>query len=165
MAIQIEQALNQKLNAYATGKSIPVEWDFYNDGAEPSLTGIHFRQNLLPADVVIIGMENTGSNDHTGIYQIMVCGQAGKPSGSLKTEVDLVLAEFSRGQLVTYDGVTVIIEGVNHAQPLYSEAYVKIPISVSYRAIISNAPSITPPNAMTFNGDYLTFNGAYITHS
>ena len=162
MAIQIEQALNQKLNAYAVNKSIPVGWDFYNDGTEPSLTGIHFRQNLLPADVVIIGMENTGSNDHTGIYQIMVCGQAGKPSGALKTEVDNVLAEFSRGQLATYDGVTVIIEGVNHAQPLYSEAYVKIPVSVSYRAII-NQPPVT--YNLAYNGDPLTYNEAFLTYT
>ena len=62
MAIQIEQALNQKLNTYATGKTIPVEWDFYNDGTEPRYyTGIHFRQNLLPADVSVIGMEDSGT--------------------------------------------------------------------------------------------------------
>ena len=104
MAIEIEQALNQKLNTYAAGKSIPVEWDFYNDGTEPSLTGIHFRQNLLPVDVDVIGMEDTGDNDHTGIYQIMVCGQSGKPSGPLKIEVDSVLSEFSRGQRITRSG-------------------------------------------------------------
>ena len=162
MAIQIEQALNQKLNAYAVNKSIPVGWDFYSNGTEPSLTGIHFRQNMFPADVAIVGMENTGSNSHQGIYQILVCGQAGKPSGSLKTEVDLVLAEFSRGQLATYDGVTVIIEGVNHALPLYSEAYVKIPVSVSYRAII-NQPPVT--YNLTYNGDPLTYNEAFLTYT
>ena len=138
MAIQIEQALNQKLNTYAIGKSIPVEWDFYNDGTEPSLTVIHFRQNLLPADVSVIGMEDLGLNDHDGIYQIMVCGQAGGPSGALKAEVDNVLTEFKRGQRVVYSGVTVIIEGISNAQPLYSEAYVKVPVSINYRAFVAN---------------------------
>lgn len=138
MAIQIEQALNQKLNTYAIGKSIPVEWDFYNDGTEPSLTGIHFRQNLLPADVSVTGMEDSGLNDHDGIYQIMICSQSGGPSGALKAEVDSVLTEFKRGQRVTYSGVTVIIEGISNAQPLYSEAYVKVPVSINYRAFIAN---------------------------
>ena len=138
MTIRIEQALNQKLNTYATGKSIPVEWDFYNDGSEPSLTGIHFRQNLLPAEPAIVGMEDTGSNDHLGIYQVMVCGAAGEPSGLLKVEVDNVLAEFKRGQRITYGGIEVIIEKAFKAPPLYSEAYVKVPVSINYRAFIGN---------------------------
>ena len=138
MAIQIEQALNQKLNAYAVGKSIPVEWDFYNGGTEPSLTGIHFRQNLLPVDVTVIGMEDTGLNDHSDIYQIMVCGAAGEPSGSLKTEADNVLTEFKRGQRIMFSGVTVIIEKAVKELPLYSEAYVKIPVSINCRAFVSN---------------------------
>ena len=138
MARQIEQALNQKLNTYATGKTIPVEWDFYNDGSEPSLTGIHFRQNLLPADVAVVGMENTGSNDHVGIYQIMVCGVAGAASGDLKAEIDSVLSEFKRGQRVAYSGIEVIIENASKAPPLYSEAYVKVPVSINYRCFIGN---------------------------
>lgn len=167
MAIQIEQALNQKLNAYAIGQSIPVEWDFYNDGTEPVLTGIHFRQNMLKAETDIVGMEDYGSNDHKGIYQIMVCAQSGKPSGPLKIEVDNVLSEFKRsGTALVFGGVRVIIESVFDSPPLYSEAYVKVPISVKYRAFISNSTgNILPLNAMTFNGDYLTFNGAYVTHS
>lgn len=138
MAIQIEQALNQKLNTYAIGKSIPVKWDFFSDGVEPDIDGLHFRQNLLPADVSVIGMEDSGLNDHDGIYQIMVCGKAGGPSGALKAEVDNVLTEFKRGQRITYSGVTVIIEGISNAQPLYSEAYVKVPVSINYRAFIAN---------------------------
>mgnify|MGYP000929295603 CR=1 FL=1 len=73
MAIQIEQALNQKLNAYAAGKSIPVEWEYYSNGKELKIDGIHFRQNLLPASTTTLGVENTGTNDHIGIYQIMIC--------------------------------------------------------------------------------------------
>lgn len=138
MTIRIEQALNQKLNTYATGKTIPVEWDFYNDGTEPSLAGIHFRQNLLPAESVIVGMEDTGSNSHTGIYQVMVCAASGEPSGALKTEIDNVLTEFKRGQRVAYSGVEVIIENASKAPPLYSEAYVKVPVSINYRAFIGN---------------------------
>ena len=138
MAIKIEQALNQKLNTYATGKSIPVEWDFYNDGTEPSIDGIHFRQNLLPAETSLVGMESTGSNNHTGVYQIMVCARAGEPSGALKTEIDNVLAEFKRGQRPIYSGQEVIIEGISTASPLYSEAYVKVPVSIAYRAFLSN---------------------------
>lgn len=138
MTIRIEQALNQKLNTYATGKSIPVEWDFYNDGTEPSLTGIHFRQNLLPAESTVIGMEDTGSNDHAGIYQIMVCGASGEPSGALKAEIDNVLSEFKRGQRVAYSGVEVIIENISKAPPLYSGAYVKVPVSINYRCFIGN---------------------------
>ena len=139
MAIQIEQALNQKLNAYATGKSIPVEWDFYNDGTEPSLTGIHFRQNMLKAETVTVGIEDTGSNDHKGVYQIMVCAQAGEPSGALKTEIDNVLTEFKRsGTALVFGAVSIVIESVVEAPPLYSEAYVKVPVSVNYRSFISN---------------------------
>ena len=139
MAIQIEQALNQKLNTYATGKGIPVEWDFYNDGTEPSLTGIHFRQNLLKAETVTVGIEDTGSNDHKGIYQIMICAQSGEPSGALKIEVDNVLSEFKRsGTALVFGGVSVVIESAFEAAPLYSEAYVKIPVSVNYRSFIGN---------------------------
>lgn len=138
MAIKIEQALNQKLNTYATGKSIPVKWDFYNDGTEPSIDGLHFRQNVFKTETVIVGMELTGSNSHKGIYQIMICGQTGEPSGVLKTEVDNVLAEFKRGQKVSYSGVSVVIENISDAQPLYSESYVKVPVSIKYRAFIGN---------------------------
>lgn len=162
MAIQIEQALNQKLNAYAVGKSIPVGWDFYSKGSEPSLNGIHFRQNLLPAPVSVIGMENTGSNDHRGIYQIMVCAKAGKAGGAVKVEVDNVLSEFSRGQIVNYGGVRVVIESANIAQPLYSEAYVKIPVSISYRALISQLPVIYN---LTYSGNKLTYNDAFLTYT
>jgi len=138
MTIRIEQALNQKLNTYATASTIPVEWDFYNNGTEPNLTGIHFRQNLLPADTFVVGMENTGSNDHVGVYQIMICGTAGEPSGALKAEVDNVLTEFKRGQRLAYSGIEVIIENASKAPPLYSEAYVKVPVSINYRCFIGN---------------------------
>jgi len=123
MTIRIEQALNQKLNAYATGKSIPVEWDFYNDGTEPSLTGIHFRQNLLPAESDLVGMEITGSNDHKGIYQVMVCGASGEPSGALKAEIDSLLSEFKRGQYVPYSGIDVIIENVQFGDDREKRGY------------------------------------------
>jgi len=138
MARQIEQALNQKLNTYAAGKAIPVEWNFYNDGTEPVISGLHFRQNLLPAETVVVGIENTGANQHQGVYQVMVCGKIGEPAGPLKDEVDAVLAEFKRGQTVSYGGVTTKIESIYESQPLYSEAYVKIPVTINYKSFIGN---------------------------
>ena len=138
MTIKIEQALNQKLNNYAISNSFTVKWDFYNDGIEPDIDGIHFRQNLLPAETLIVGMENTGSNDHTGVYQIMVCARAGEPSGELKVQVDYLLNAFRRGQVITYNSQDVIIESASISSPLYSEAYVKVPVSISYRAFVAN---------------------------
>lgn len=138
MSIKIEQALNTKLVAYAAPLDIPVKWDFYNDGDEPSIDGIHFRQNQLKAASTIVGIEDTGSNDHSGIYQVMVCGKRGEPSGALKTEVDNVLAEFKRGQQLSYGGVNLVLENAYASDPLYSEAYVKVPVSINYRAFISN---------------------------
>ena len=138
MAIQIEQALNLKLNAYAAGKSIPVEWEYYSDGTEQEIEGIHFRQSLLPASTTTLGIENTGSNDHTGIYQIMICGKNGDPSGPLKSERDSVLSEFKRGQRLTYGGVTTIIQSIQANASLRDGAYARIPVSITYRAFVSN---------------------------
>ena len=138
MTIRIEQALNQKLNTYAIANSLAVKWDFYQDGIEPDLAGIHLRQNMLKAETVTVGMESTGSNDNNGIYQIMICGKVGEPSGLLKARVDSILAEFKRGQQITYSGATVIIEKAFEAPSLVSEAYQKVPVSIRYRAFLSN---------------------------
>ena len=140
MTIRIEQALNQKLNNYVLAREFPIDvkWGFYQDNIEPSIIGLHLRQNMLKAETVTVGMEDTGSNDHNGIYQIMVCGEVGEPSRLLKEEIDNILTEFKRGQRITYSGATVIIEKAFEAPSLVSEAYQKVPVSIRYRAFLSN---------------------------
>lgn len=138
MTIRIEQALNKKLNDFAESFNIFVEWDFYSKGVINPPAGIHLRQSIIPSETTIVGMENSGSNSHTGIYQILVCGGSGNPSIGLKERVEEILDLFSRGQLVEYNGVKVVIENTSKAAPIYSESYVKVPVSIRYRSFIGN---------------------------
>lgn len=101
--LNISAALDTQLNAMASVP--PVAWE--NRPYKPVDGTLYLRPTLLAGDTVGATLSATGTDEHVGVYQIDVIGDAGKGKGEVVTMADLVADQFKPVTELTYSGTTV----------------------------------------------------------
>jgi hypothetical protein len=130
--LDISAALDSNLNTFATANSIVVAWE--NKDYQPVTGTLYLRPTLLPADTESIGLGNTSSEDHLGIYQVDVIAPIDKGKGQAITKADLVKTAFPKGNL-TYNGLKLRIRSVSRGSGSRDGAYYIVPVFISYHSI------------------------------
>lgn len=114
----------------------PVAWE--NIAYTPVTGTTYLRPYLLPAEPFQAEIGSNGQNRHTGIYQINIFAPAGCGTATVNTLRDALINHFKRGTVLTYSGISVTCEKA-FAGPMPTETdWVRIPITVRYRAYASN---------------------------
>jgi len=131
--LDISAALDTNLNTFATDNSIPVAWE--NIDYQPIAGTLFLRSTILPADTLPIGLGNTSSEDHLGLYQIDVISPIDKGKGQAFTKADLLATHFARGEL-TYNGVIIRIKSVSRGSGSRDNAWFVVPVFINYQSII-----------------------------
>ena len=100
-----------------------------------SQTGqVYYSVDVLPAEDIRIGISATGTNMLAGIYQITISVPKGTGKSAYMVEIEKLRDRFKRSQTLTYGGTVVSIQACNSAAAITDESYLRIPISVRYRA-------------------------------
>jgi len=129
--LDISAALDSTLNTYASANSVPVAWE--NSGYAP-ITGTKFlRPTLLAGGTDSVGLGNTSSDDHLGIYQVDVIAPLNTGKGEAVTTADAVAGAFPKG-IITYNGVKVRIRSVSRGSGSRDGAWFIVPVEISYQS-------------------------------
>lgn len=127
----ISIALNQRLQSYAAANSRSVAWE--NKNYTPTLGTMYLRPTVLSADTALVGMANSDSTDHAGIFQIDVIAPINQAKAIALAEADAVSNYFSRGLSVTYDGVSVKIGSKSIGVGVREDAWYVVPVFINYQ--------------------------------
>jgi hypothetical protein len=133
---RIFEALGGWLAALMFSPVVPIAWP--NKAFVSS--GTYLRPWLLPAPTEAMTLSAAGPNDYRGIFQVSVFAavDAG-PTAPLET-ASAIAAHFKRGTRLTRDGINVWMDDPSWVGPMIQEPDVlQLPVSVPYRAFVSNA--------------------------
>jgi hypothetical protein len=124
--------INAALSTQLSGTSYTVAYE-NADFTTPAT--LYVMESYLPAATGHVGME-TGSTDYyKGIYQVTIMAPKDQYKLDGYTAADSIAATFSRGTVMTYDGVTVRVEDVSIAPPLTDGDRFAIPVSIEWRSL------------------------------
>jgi hypothetical protein len=134
--VKIRQALESRLKAFATSKSLTVIWE--NVSSIP--TGTYLRASIYraPTQDPSIGAKH---KRYRGIFRVQVCYE-GLNTGPMPVETlaEELVAYFPRALKLTKDSVVVSIENTPSQSSISVEAtWAVISIEMAYRAdVITN---------------------------
>jgi hypothetical protein len=123
--------INAALSVQISGTSYSVA---YENASFTPPAGLYVMEAYLPAKTAHVGMATGSTDDYKGIYQVTV--MAPKDGYKLEgyTAADSIAATFSRGTVLTYDGVTVRVEEASIAPPLPDGDRFAIPVTIEWRS-------------------------------
>lgn len=125
---KIEAALSVRLNELA----LPTE--FINAKFTPPVGVIYLKESFLRLPTISVGVAAQSSDQHDGIYQVMVMApkDTGKSQG-IKT-ADIVAEHFKKTTTLTREGVKVVClrSAIGVGFPVNDRF--AIPVDVRYRA-------------------------------
>lgn len=127
---KISAALSSRLSTLPS--SPPVAYE--NVEYKPVDGQAWLRESYLPANSSTVGLEPTGSTDFVGVYQISIYTPLDDSKFEAHQLVDAITAHFTRGTVLSFEGLNVKIEQVNVAQGLRSNGWWLMPVSVNWRA-------------------------------
>jgi len=122
-------ALDGNLN---TMSGLPsVAWP--NKKFKPVQGTLFVRPTLLPADTITatIGL---GSDLSSGIYQIDVFSPADEGKNEAFTMADTIAEQFKRDKELTYNGRTIVLQGVSHRSIGNADGWFHLSVDVVYYA-------------------------------
>lgn len=123
-------ALDGHLNTMA---GLPdVAWP--NSDYKPAEGTLFLSVAHLPANVENINLKYT--EEHIGIYQVLVVGAAGQYKSETEAMADAVVDHFLSNRELTYNGLTVKIITAQFNSGLSEGAWYQIPVSIDYRAYV-----------------------------
>ena len=128
---RINKALDTILYNYASANNLTVAWR--NIEFQPG-TATYFRPSILPADTTPVGVEFTGSEDFSGVYQVDVVLYKGSTTIQERIHVDGICTAFARGTEATISGQKIQVTSVSPGPALELDAnWYYVPVSVNYR--------------------------------
>ena len=133
MSEAIMQAMNYKLSTFASSKGMLVAYE--NDLFTPP-SGPYLRAFLLPSQTVAAAVGVSAYNTHRGHYQIDAVYPTNEGWGSCAEMAEDVRQYFKRGTKLLSDAL--VIEGAYTGPGWRSEGRYIIPVTVSYRAELTN---------------------------
>ncbi len=122
------------LSAQLLTLGLTTAWE--NNATQP--TAAHVRETFLPATSNAASLGTTGLNRIEGIYQVDVYSLYGGGVGATETTIQLVLAAFKRGDTLTNETTTVIIERAYRTTGMREGKWYHVPITIDWRADIAN---------------------------
>lgn len=126
----INVALNQRMQAYATANSKPVAYE--NVNYKPVVGTLYLRATVLPADTVQAGLGTTGQDLHEGIYQVDVFAPIDKPKAVALAEADAIADYFARGLTLSFNGVNVRVRTASIGSGRREENWYILPVFIDY---------------------------------
>jgi hypothetical protein len=126
MSASIMSALNGHLAQFATTENIPCAWEGV-DFTPPA--GAYLRAFLLPAQSRTIGVPDSSSDSHRGVFQVDAVYPAGQGWGPARTMAGKVCSHFRRKKLAG-----VKITDVSEGPGTQDNGRYKIPVSINYVA-------------------------------
>lgn len=135
MSLSIMQAFNGSLSTFATQKSISVAWE--NTPFTPTPGTPYLMAFLLPAQTVAAALGSDALNRHRGVFQVNVVYPVDNSWGTCAAMADDVRKHFKRG--TTLSNGTIVIESSYTSSGMRDGGRYVIPVSVNYRADLSNA--------------------------
>lgn len=128
MSDPIRKALNTQLN---TISGYTIAWE--NVEVDPP-DGMYLETFMLPAQPYQATYGLNGYDRHVGVFQVTVVGSAGDGTADFDTAIKAVTDLFPRGQVVSADGVNVVIESSGPGPGLKDGSRWRVPVSINYRA-------------------------------
>ena len=110
----------------------PVAWE--NAPFKPVSGALYLRENYLPGDTVAVGMENSSSDDATGIYQVTVVAELDSYKLIAQTMAESITSHFARGTNLNYESQKVMITTVDSNAGSIDGGWYNIPVSITWRS-------------------------------
>lgn len=129
----ISIALNQRLQGYAVANDLDVAYE--NITYEPTTGTIWVRPTVLPAAVNRIGMKNTDTEIHEGVYQIDVFAPSDQPKAIALALADDISDYFSKGLTLTYNSSSVRIGTKSVGAGSREDSWYQLPVFINYYSI------------------------------
>ena len=130
----ISIALNQKLEAY--GLANPIDIAYENIQYEPAIGTNWIRPTVLPALSDVVGLRNTDTEIHEGVYQIDVFTSINQSKSVSLLTIDALSSYFERGLVLTYSGVNVRIIKKSTGVGSRDGAWYMTSLFIDYQSII-----------------------------
>ena len=137
--IDIERALLTQIALIELTPDLPVAWpgvpfDPSTDGASGFIS-----VDILPAAPRQIDLGSNALNEHRGTAVVQTYALRGIGHIKARDVAEEVALYFPRGEVLTFDAVTVLITAPPHiTASLSSGGYIQTPIRVSYMAHLAN---------------------------
>ena len=110
-----------------------VVWE--NSSSKP--TDTHYQQSFIPVESENISVEYDGSQELSGIYQVLIVIPIDKGlADAITGEADL-LNKFSRGTSLNYNSQIAEVEKTYIGSGFQNDRWWVVPVSVEYRGFVS----------------------------
>lgn len=126
----ISGALDSHLNSMAGLP--PVAWE--NQNYSPTQGTLYLRPTIIPGDTLQAGLGDAGIDEHIGLYQVDVFAEAGVGKGAAVVMADTVADQFSRGTVLSLNGVDVRIVSTSRGVGTVDGGWFIVPVTVSYQS-------------------------------
>lgn len=120
----MQAALDTQLSTLTGGYDIA--WP--NVDYKPTAGSTFLRASFLPGDTEQVTLGGSGKDETNAIYQVDVVS----PRGSGRTSIpDAIADHFSRGSVLTYNGVNLRVRSVSIGPAINDGAWHFVPVSIS----------------------------------
>lgn len=133
---RVYEGLNSWLAALVLAPVVPIAWP--NLPTIPN--GAYLRPWLLPEPTEALTLSAAGPNDYKGIYQVSVFWPVGAGTTAVLETASAIAAHFKRGTSITRESIRTWVDAPPYLGPMIQEPDIfQLPVSVPYRAFVSNA--------------------------
>lgn len=129
----IQAALDSHMASMAGGT--PIAWP--NVTYKPAAGTTYFKVDYLPGETIQASLGSSGQDITNGIYQVSIVMPRGKGRTTL---TDTIADHFSRGSVLSYNGIKLRVRGVSVGPNIYDGAWTIVPVSVSIQSYTEARP-------------------------
>jgi hypothetical protein len=127
-----ESKIAAALSVQLSTMGLPTAYD--NSPFTPTTGVLYLKESVLRLPTKSVGVSGASSDQHDGIYQVLIMAPKDTGKGQGNPTADLVAAKFKKATTLTYQGqkVVCISASVKTGFPL-DDRYV-VPVDIRYRA-------------------------------
>lgn len=129
----IQAALDSHMASMTGGT--PIAWP--NVAYKPAAGTTYLKVDYLPGETIQASLGSSGQDITNGIYQVSIVMPRGKGRTTL---TDTIADHFSRGSVLSYNGIKLRVRGVSIGPNIYDGAWTIVPVSVSIQSYTEARP-------------------------
>ena len=134
----MQAALITRLTAASPGAAIPAaSIHFANKSFTPGSVR-WYRATFLPGIPVAAAIGAAGQNRHVGIFQVDLFEPKNIGDGLARVEAERIVACFKRGTVLTYSGVSVMIQESHREAGREDGDWFHIPVIIQFWGDVDN---------------------------
>lgn len=133
----ISHALNDRLAAYATAQSLPVQWE--NRKFKTPDGEIWLKPTAMFSRSEPVTLGRSGLKDYPGIYQVSIFSPLGEGAGGAKAHVDGICNQFESVASLVEGAAKVRIARVYAGTGIPETVWFHIPVSIEFFCLAANA--------------------------